>query len=121
MAALAWITGMILTAGFLAAGGMKLMGTEIAIDAANKLGYANLRQAIGLAEIAGGLGVFIGIVSDRRNLEWLGFFAAIGLIIMMVGAVDYHRRAGDGPKDWAPAVVMAVLAVLYLVAISQRS
>ena len=48
-------------------------------------------------------------------------FAALGLIIMMVGAVDYHRRAGDGPKHWTPAIVMAVLAVLYLVAISQRS
>ena len=41
MAALAWITGMILTAGFLAAGGMKLMGTETAIDAANQ---TRLRQ-----------------------------------------------------------------------------
>ena len=65
--------------------------------------------------------MFIGIVSDQRNLEWLGFFAAIGLIVLMVGAVDYHRRAGDGSKHLAPAIVMAVLAVLYLIAISQRS
>lgn len=120
MAALAWITGLILTVGFGMAGGMKLIGNDMAIDMANKLGYAKLRQPIGAAEIAGAIGVFIGILSDDDNLEWLGFFAALGLIALMVGAVAYHVRAGDGPKDYAPALVLGVTAILYIVAISQR-
>ena len=120
MAVLAWITGLILTVGFLMAGAIKVMGNEMALEMANKLGYANLRQFIGAAEVAGAVGVFIGILSEDNNLEWLGFLAALGLVAMMVGAVVYHVRAGDGPKDFAPALVLGVVAVLYIVAISQR-
>ncbi len=120
MAAIAWISGLVLTVGFLITGGMKLIGNEMAIEMADRLGYEKLRQGIGVAEIAGALGVFIGIVSEDRSLEWFGFFAALGLIVTMIGAIQYHRQAGDGPKDWAPAVVMAVIAALYIVGISQR-
>lgn len=120
MAALAWITGLVLTVGYLIAGGMKLIGNDAAIEMANRLGYENLRQGIGVAEIAGAMGVFIGIVSEDRGLEWFGFFAAFGLIVTMIGAIQYHRQAGDGPKEWAPAAVLAAMSVLYIVAISQR-
>jgi hypothetical protein len=120
MAALAWITGVILTVGFLAAGGTKLAGTQMAVDMADKLGYRDKLQAIGAAEVAGAIGVFIGILSEGNDLEWIGLLAALGLIGMMVGAVIHHRRAGDAPKDYAPAIGMAILSVLYIVAISQR-
>lgn len=120
MAVLAWITGIILTLGFLMAGGMKLMGQPMALEMADKLGYTNLRQMIGGAEVLGAIGVFVGILSDDRGLEWAGFLAALGLIALMIGAVVYHLRAGDGPKDFAPAIVLAIVAVLYIVGIGGR-
>ncbi len=68
----------------------------------------------------GAVGVFIGILSDESSFEWVGFLAAIGLIVLMVGAVVYHIRGGDKPKDYAPAIVMGALAVLYIIAIGGR-
>lgn len=115
MTALAWITGVILIVGFAMAGGTKLMGVAMATEMADRLGYTRLLRLIGVAEVVGAIGVLIGLVS--ADLEWLGVLAALGLIATMVGAVVYHQRGGDGPKDSAPAVVLAVLAVLYIIAL----
>lgn len=119
MNVVAWIVGLVLTAGFMMSGAMKLMGQPMAMEMAEKLGFTKLRQAIGGAEVAGAVGVFIGLLSDGGT-EWLGFLAAIGLIATMVGAIVYHARAGDKPKEMMPAAVMGALAVLYIVAIGAR-
>ena len=36
---------------------------------------------------------------------------------LMIGAIIYHRRAGDEPKEIAPAGVILVLALLYVIAL----
>ncbi len=118
MGTLAWIAGLLAAVGFVMAGGMKLVGTGMAKEMAAKLGYENLRVLIGAAEVAGGAGVFLGLLDG--DWEWLGLLGALGLIATMVGALFYHQRGGDEPKDMMPAVVMIVLLVLYLVGITQR-
>ena len=75
---------------------------------------------IGAAEVLGAIGVFIGLISDGKSLEWLGFLAGLGLLVTMVGAVLYHLKGGDAPKEAAPAGVLAVLSLLYLIAIMAR-
>ncbi len=120
MGVLAWITGILLTFGFLASGGMKLTKQKMAVEVAQRLGYSNLLVPIGAAEVAGAVGVFIGLLSDDKGLEWLGLLGGIGLLITMVGAVIYHLKGGDAPKEAAPAAVLAVLCVVYLAAIMGR-
>ncbi len=120
MGVLAWITGIVLTLGFVASGVMKVTKQGMATSVAHRLGYANLLIPIGAAEIAGAVGVFIGLLSDDKGLEWLGLLGGIGLLLTMVGAVIYHVKGGDPPKEAVPAGVLAVLCVLYLIAIMGR-
>ena len=86
------------------------------VDALRRLGEAGIRPMLAPAEVAGAVGVFVGLLSDDKGLEWLGLLGGIGLLVTMVGAVIYHLKGGDAPKEAAPAVVLAVLCVLYLVA-----
>ncbi len=51
------------------------------------------------------------------DLEWLGVLAAVGIVATMAGAVFYHRRAGDEPKESVPAAVLLVVAVIYIIAL----
>ncbi len=111
---LAWIVGILLAAMFSLSGGMKLADVGMVKQAREHLGFAKTQyQAIGGAEIAGVIGVLIGLIS--RNLEWLGVLASLGLAATMAGAVYFHRKAGDEPKEIAPAILSGVLAVAMIV------
>lgn len=114
MDVLAWIVGILVMGMFAMAGGMKLMDTEMAQQARQHLGVAkNQYMAIGGAEIAGVIGVLIGLIS--KDLEWIGVLACIGFVVLIIGAVTYHRRAGDGPREMAPAIVSGILAAVMIV------
>lgn len=115
MSALEWITTALLVLAMGGIGGMKLVGNETGIEQAVRLGYNNIRIPIGIAEVLAGAGVLIG--AAVTDLEWLGAAAAIGIILMMIGAVGYHVRAGDRFEN-IPAIVVATAAALYLVAIN---
>jgi uncharacterized membrane protein len=41
--------------------------------------------------------------------------AAVGMIMLLVGALAVHRQAGDNPKDAIPAFVALGLSAVYLV------
>ena len=114
MVVLEWITAILLVAGIGMAGVTKLTRQKMAVDTADRLGYSNLMMPIGGAEVAGAIGVLIGALSS--SLEWVGVLAALGIVGLMVGALVYHRRAGDS-KDMMPAAVLLVVAVLYIVAL----
>ena len=115
MAVLEWITTALLVLAMGGIGGMKLVGNEEGIKQAVRLGYENIRIPIGIAEVLAAAGVLLGaIVTD---LEWLGVAAAVGIILLMTGAVTYHLRAGDRFEN-IPAFVVTAVAVLYLVALS---
>ncbi|WP_200940126.1 DoxX family protein [Aeromicrobium sp. Root495] len=75
-------------------------------EAAARLGVPLPRfRAVGALELAGVLGVVVG-------LWWtpLGVLAAGCLATLTVGAAVTHVRAGDEPKDVGPAVVCCALA-----------
>lgn len=77
-----------------------------------------LVRFIGAAEAAGAVGLVIGIFWHP-----LGIAAAIGLVIVFVGAVVFHARFGDysnaetrGPS--LPAAVLALVSVAVVVTLA---
>ncbi len=99
---------------------MKLTKQKMALEMAERLKYTKLLPLIGGAELVGAVGVFIGLLSDGKGLEFAGLLGGVGLLVTMLGAIVYHRRAGDAPKEMAPAGILAVLSILYLIAIGAR-
>ncbi|MEM7326953.1 MAG: DoxX family protein [Actinomycetota bacterium] len=115
MAVLEWITTALLVLAMGGIGGMKLVGNKDGIEQAERLGYARLRIPIGIAEVSAAVAILLG--AAVTDLEWLGAAAAVGVILMMIGALGLHLRAGDRFEN-IPAIVVTTAAVLYLVAIS---
>ncbi|MEM9562313.1 MAG: DoxX family protein [Actinomycetota bacterium] len=115
MAALEWITTALLVVAMGGIGGMKLVGNEVGIEQAVRLGYERIRIPIGIAEVAAGVGVVLG--AAVTDLEWLGAIAAAGIIVMMIGAAGFHLRARDRLPT-LPSIVVLTVAVLYLIAIN---
>jgi len=105
-----WIIQVLLALLFLFAGGTKLV---LPIEVLKSMGSPNQVQLpglflrfIGVCEVLGGLGLILpGVFRARTNLTVL---AAIGLTIIMIGAVIITVM-GDGVK---PAVVPLVVGIL---------
>ena len=116
MELLVWIATVLLVIGVGGVAVYKLSNAEEAITQATRLGYERIRIPTAIAELLGRAGVVIGAVSS--DLEWLGILAAIGIAGMMVGAIVYHRRAGD---TWPtlPSILMLIFSVLYIVGLTQ--
>lgn len=66
-------------------------------------------RGIGGLEVAGALGLLIGL-----GVGVLGGFAALGLTVLMVGAVVFHVRQADPPPKYAPAAVLGLLSFVVL-------
>jgi uncharacterized membrane protein YphA (DoxX/SURF4 family) len=66
-------------------------------------------RLIGIAELAAAAGVLIG-------LWWhpLGLTAAAGMALLVLGALITHRRAADGGKEMAPALLALAITIAYL-------
>ena len=66
-------------------------------------------RLIGVAELAAAAGILIG-------LWWhpLGLAAATGMALLLLGAVVTHRKAADGVKEMAPALLALLLTLAYL-------
>jgi hypothetical protein len=100
----------LLAAGFVAAGLPKVLARPAAVDNARQLGYPMPAfRLIGLAELAGAAGLLIG-------LYWapLGVVAAVGLTLLVLGAVITHLRRKDPVKVLTPAVLYLVASVAVL-------
>lgn len=93
------------------AGIPKLVNGHSTRASAEHLGITvNLNRAIGVLELAAAVGVLVGLV-----LPWLGVAAAIGVVLLMMGAVTTHVRAKDALAAMAPAIVYGLLAAAVLV------
>ena len=91
---------------FLATAAGKLTGQRASIASRDHLAIAPVRwQQIGLLEVAGAAGVLIGL-----TLHPLGSAAAAGLMLLSVGAIATHLRAGDKAAAAVPAIATLVLA-----------
>jgi len=100
-----------------------LLAAACLLPAAGKLaGNPKMRQSaahfgiawphyrlIGVAELAAAAGVLIGLWRHP-----LGVAAAAGMALLLLGAVITHRRAADGGKEMAPALLALAITIAYL-------
>jgi DoxX-like family len=88
----------------------KLIGHPRMRASASHFGIAWERyRLIGVAELAAAAGVLAG-------LAWrpIGVSAGFCLAALILGALYTHIRAGDSPREAAPAVVVVIVDALYL-------
>ncbi|WP_280241563.1 DoxX family protein [Nocardia abscessus] len=105
------VLALVLAVFFAALGAAKVLAVPFMRERAAHVGYTvTAYRAIGSAEIAGALGLLLGI-------GWwpLGVAAGIGLVLLLAGAVVVHVRTGDGVREFTPAIVSCVLTVAYVV------
>lgn len=107
------ILAALIAGGFLFFGSGKLMGQPMMAEARTHLGLSDgLWKAVGGLEVAGAIGVLVGLAAD---LPLIGVLAGVGLVAMTIGAVFYHQKAGDETKEWLPAVAMGSMVILYII------
>ena len=88
----------------------KVLGHQKMRQSAARFGISWPRyQLIGAAELAAAAGVVIG-------LWWhpIGLAAAAGMALLLLGALITHRRAADGGKEMAPALLAFAITLAYL-------
>ena len=88
----------------------KLAGHPKMRHAAGHFGIAWRRyRLIGVAELIAAAGVLVG-------LFWrpAGLLAAVGMILLLLGAVVTHRRAHDSVREALPALLALAVAGTYL-------
>lgn len=96
----------LLAVAFAGAGVPKLLALPVMVGRAEGNGIPlSAFRLIGALELAAAAGLVLG-------LWWspLGIAAATGLVLLMVGAVGVHLRAGDRFAELAPALVLGLLA-----------
>lgn len=102
----------VVTVVLTATGLAKLVAVAAMRERAAHLGYpVGAFRAVGALELAGVAGLWWG----RRASEPLAVVAASGLLLLLVGAVASHLRAGDAPVQAAPAALVAGLVAALLV------
>ncbi len=105
------VLALVLAAFFVSLGTGKVLAVPSMRQRAADVGYSvNAYRGIGALELAGALGLLVGIAVVP--LRWA---AGIGLLLLLAGAVATHLRNGDEPATVAPAGVAAILVIGYLV------
>ncbi|GAA1214312.1 DoxX family protein [Pseudonocardia alaniniphila] len=114
MNVVAWVLQIVLAAAFLAAGGMKVARPKPVLVSAG-MGYAadfsdGAIKAIGLIEVIGAVGLILpwllGVAPALTPL------AAVGLALVMAGAVVVHIRRKE---QYAAALVLGLLSLVLAV------
>jgi hypothetical protein len=96
---------------FAALGALKVAAVPTMAERARHVGFtATSYRWIGLLELAGAAGVALGAV-----VPWLGVVAAVGLLLLLAGALAAHLRGGDRGRELAPAVVAGLGVLGYLI------
>ncbi len=112
-----WIIQILLGVLFIFAGGSKLlMSIEVMQEYARQAGQTplpgGLLRFIGLAELLGGLGLFLPSLS--RVKPGLTPLAAAGLLIIMIGATAITMSSGTITSGIFPLIVcLLLLFILY--------
>ena len=103
----------LLAAVFGAAGIAKVAAVPAMQSAAAHLGYTKDQyRAIGALEIAGALGIAIGI-----KVSGIGVAAGVGLVLLMVGAAAAHLKNHDAPARIIVPFALAAVAAAYVIAL----
>jgi uncharacterized membrane protein YphA (DoxX/SURF4 family) len=114
MNVVAWILQIVLAVAFLGSGVMKVVRPKPALVSAG-MGYAEdfpggAIKAIGALEIVGAIGLILPWVLDVAPV--LTPIAAVGLALVMAGAVVVHVRRKE---QFVPALVLGVLSLVLAV------
>lgn len=113
MAVVSIMFAVLLAIGFLSLGAVKVLAVAPMRGRAEHLGYSvTAFRGIGVLEIAAAVGVLVG-------MSWwpLGATAGIGLVLLMIGAVVTHVKAGDSVSQYAPSIGVGVLSLAYVVTV----
>jgi len=100
------IFGLLGTAKIMAVPPMRYLASEAGFS-------VDAYRGIGVLEVAGALGVALGLA-----VPLLGRVAAVGLLLLLAGALITHVRQGHGPREYAPVIVCGVLVAGYLAALN---
>ena len=100
----------LLVVAFAALGSAKLAAVPAMRERAEHVGFsvATYRR-IGLLEILAVLGLLIGAF-----VPVIGALAAAGLLMLLGGALVVHLRNRDGVRDVAPALVLGLVTLTFL-------
>lgn len=108
-----WILAGLLAAAFVASGGLKVVTPRKQL--VEKMAWAGDAtdgqvKAIGGLEVLGAIGLILPAAVNVAPV--LVPLAAVGLALVMAGAVVTHLRRGEGIPAAAPAVVLGVLSLI---------
>ena len=93
-----WVASGLLTALYLFTGFLKVSSNAAAVEGFTKYGYSDgFRLFIGACEMAGAIGLWI---------PKLSFWAAAGLVVIMLGAVYTHLTNAEAPTGPVIALVL---------------
>lgn len=105
------ILAALLVVAFAVLGSAKLAAVPAMRTRAEHVGFSVAAyRRIGALELLGVAGVLAGAAFPT-----VGALAGLGLLLLLGGAIMTHLRNGDGPKEIAPAAVLGVVALGYLV------
>jgi hypothetical protein len=100
----------LLVVAFTAVGTAKLAAVPAMRAKAEHVGFSVMAyRRIGLLEVLGVVGLLVGAF-----VPVIGGLAAAGLLMLLGGAVVAHVRGGDGIREIAPAIVLGLATVSYL-------
>jgi len=101
----------LLVVAFAVLGTAKLAALPAMRAKAAHVGYSvTAYRRIGLLEVLGVVGLLVG-----ASVPVIGALGAAGLLMLLAGAVVAHLRNRDGIREIAPAVVLGLVTVGYLV------
>jgi hypothetical protein len=104
------ILAALLVAAFAALGSAKLAAVPAMRARAEHVGLSVAAyRRIGLLEVLAVVGLLVGAF-----VPVIGALAAGGLLMLLGGAVVAHVRNGDGVREVAPAIVLGLVTVSYL-------
>jgi hypothetical protein len=72
-------------------------------------------RRIGALELLAAVGLLVGAA-----LPFVGVLAAIGLLLLLAGAIITHLRSGDSARALAPALALAVVALTFVALVVGR-
>lgn len=118
MDVLAWILSGLLASAFLGAGAAKIFTTREKLLANPNMAWTEdftsaQVKAIGAVEVLGAIGVILPWLLDTSRV--LTPLAAVGLAIIMVGAMLTHARRGELKRALPIVAVLFTLAVVVAV------
>jgi hypothetical protein len=99
-----------LVVAFAALGTAKLAAVPAMRAKAEHVGFSvTAYRRIGFLEVLGVAGLLVGAF-----VPVIGVLAAAGLLMLLGGATVAHLRSGDGTREIAPAVVLGLVTLSFL-------